>query len=123
MQESKMKNILILKDLNSNIIDEAIVILSKNYNSNKILKEYSNIGVEDKDKGDKRIKSNSNSFLNSDSFIIKEAKLLINNYLEKTTNKENLEKIKINNQKISKQRKYLKICVAIILIQFCIIIL
>ena len=61
MNESKMKNMIVLKDLPSNIIDEAIVILKPNV-------KIENLNIVDSKK-------------NSTDYIINEAQMVISNYI------------------------------------------
>lgn len=105
MDKKNMKNIVILKNIPSNLIEEAIVVvkdkkkimndeLSKK-GKNKSIQGYMNI--EDL----KKIKQ-----INQDNrgFIVKEAEMIINNYLE---NVEYTEKTK-NRQKIENKYHRLK---------------
>lgn len=68
MQDGQMKNMVVLKNLPSNIIEEAIIILKANKKVKKV--EY----------------SKKNEFKNKllgqeDSYIVKEAEMIIENYL------------------------------------------
>lgn len=45
MEENNMKNIVVLKDLPSNLVDEAIVIFKQNVNVKNIYKKKENIKV------------------------------------------------------------------------------
>lgn len=72
-----LRNIVILKDLPSNVIEEAFVVLKKNQKAKKLdhidnCKDF----IQDK-KGE----------INND-FIIKEAELLIENYIESSSSKK-----------------------------------
>lgn len=88
MEDNKMRNIVILKNLPSNLVEEAIVVLKQN----KIkLPEY----VENKlDKSDTKA--------NPKEYILKEAEAVISNYLS------NIENDKIGKHKKSKEleKKY-----------------
>lgn len=77
----RLKNIVILKDLPSNLIEEAFVILKNNQTAKKI--EY----TENK-KGFISEKSGEED----NDFIIKEAELLINDYMMDDCGEENNEK-------------------------------
>ena len=97
MNKQNMKNMIVLKDLPSNLIDEAIVILKPNVK----LKELD-------------LKNNKNKYKdNSKNYIVNEAQMVISNYLS------NIEKDRKNefiiNKKIKKKYKILKI----ISILFC----
>ena len=111
MQNNKMKNIVVLKNLPSNLIDEAIIILRANKNA-KRLQYIENI--------DKKSKSEFESNNKTNDYVIKEAELVISNYISKI---ENNKRIKIKNRGFNRKYNRLKkysICVSIILF-FCII--
>lgn len=92
MDISNMKNMVVLKNLPSNIVDEAIVILKNNQKIKKVEfaeSKYSNSKMHNKDRE------------NSNDYIVNEAEMLISNYIT------NLEKPKeITNKEIRK--KYVK---------------
>ncbi len=99
MEESKMKNIIVLKNLPSNLVDEAILVLKKN---NIKLPEHIEKKNENIAKG------------NSRDYILKEAENVVSSYLSdiEKNKKENI----IKNTKIEKKYKRLKfvtICVTI----------
>lgn len=92
MDISNMKNMVILRNLPSNIVDEAIVILKSNKKIKKL--EY----VESKSNN---FKTNNENKENPNDYIVNEAELIISNYIT------NLERPKeINNKEIRK--KYMK---------------
>lgn len=89
MNEIKMKNMVVLKNLPSNIIEEAYVIVK----SNKNFKQNNNV-------------ENSNKGLSQD-YVIKEAEMVISNYLsniedKKIIKKSDIEKIQNKYKKIKK---------------------
>lgn len=86
MNIESMKNMVVLKNLPSNIVEEAIVILKPN------VKLKNTDLAENKTKGKK-----SESKQNSKKYIINEAEMVINNYLS------NIESEKKNNYKINKK--------------------
>lgn len=88
MEENKMKNIVVLKNLPSNLVEEAIVVLKENKLK---LPEYV----------DKKTEF-SNTKANSKDYILKEAEMVISNYLS------NIENNKIGHKKKAKEieRKY-----------------
>ena len=90
MEKSNLKNIVVLKNLPSNIVDEAIVILKPN---NKIKK----VEVLGKNKN---IKSVKKSF-ESNKHILKEAEMLITSYISKIEKKN-----KITEEKNKLKQKY-----------------
>ena len=81
MQVNNVKNIVVLKSLPSNIVEEAIIILK----SNKYAKKF------------QMIEKNNNKELdekesNSKEYIIKEAEALLSSYISKIENNKFLEK-------------------------------
>ena len=68
MEESKLKNMVVLKNLPSNLIEEAIVILK----SNKKVKKLEKI---DKEKRKEKEETKTNN--TKKEFIIKEAEMII----------------------------------------------
>jgi len=79
MDVSKMKNIIVLKNLPSNIVDEAIVILK----SNQKIKKLEYIDREEK-QSSKQIENNE--VLISQEYVIKEAQDVIATYISKIEN-------------------------------------
>ena len=95
MEKNNFKNIVILKNLSSNIVDEAIVILKPN-------KKIKKIEVVD-NKNNSKFK---NKELENNLHVINEAEMIINGYIEK------IEKNKIqkdnNNHLINKYKRLKK---------------
>lgn len=117
MESNMMKNIVLLKNLPSNIIEEAFVVLKEN---DKIqvedLIKYENAKNEEK-KREKQIKENDNDY------IVKEAEMLIADYIKNIEKREN-ENIN-NNLKIKYKKSVivnygLSVLFAISLILSCI---
>lgn len=78
MDINKMRNIVILKNLPSNIVEEAFVILKKNQKIKKL--EY----VDSKsDNFSENIERND-----EDEYVVKEAELLISNYINELENQD-----------------------------------
>lgn len=95
MDTESMKNMVILKNLPSNIVDEAIVILKPNI-------KLKSLDVAPKNnKKNKKVKEE-----NSKKYIINEAEMLVTNYISKIENDKN-KKIKAN-KKIEDKCKRLK---------------
>jgi len=94
MDINKMRNIVILKDLPSNLIEEAFVVLKENQKIKKF--EY----AENKAEKFSEVKDG----LNADDYVIKEAELLISNYINKIENQDLIGK-KRNNTLIKKYKK------------------
>ena len=95
MNMSDMKNIVILKDLPSNLVDEAIVFLKQNQKIKKL--EY----IENAEK----FKEGGQNDKNKD-FLANEAKLVIADYILKIEKENNSTKSK--NKKIDKKYKRLR---------------
>lgn len=98
MNISQMKNIIVLKDLPSNLVDEAIVILK---NESK---------VKNKEIAEKTCTNNKNfeeSIDGNYEIAIKEAEFLVSDYIKKLENPN--EKVK-NEKDLKVQYKKLQIC-------------
>jgi len=86
MNTENMKNMVVLKNLPSNIVEEAIVILKPNIKLKKL------DAVENSNKNNKKIKEEDPK-----KYIINEAEMLISNYISKIENDRN-KNIKVNKQ-------------------------
>lgn len=101
MNTSSMKNIVILKDLPSNLIEEAIVFLKEN----EKLKKPELIDIDLKQK--KTISSEKESKQkNPKDYIIKEAQMLISDYISRIENKD--KKQDISYKKLKKKYQLLQ---------------
>ena len=101
MDIKSMKNIIVLKDLPSNVVEEAFVILKDNVKIHN--KEITNI--KDKEKGSKNIDGrniNDNNKKNNSRYLIKEAEMIVNEYVSKVAESG----IRNTNEKIKLQEKY-----------------
>ena len=107
METSNLKNMVVLKNLPSNIVDEAIIVLKTNKKAKKLQKiEKNNKTTENEEnKKDKE-------------YILKEAEMIVNNYISKIENKEN-DKIIISKDTDGKYKKLKKYAIATTLL--CII--
>ena len=76
METSRLKNIVVLKNLPSNIVDEAIVVLKTNKKVKKLQKIEQNKNSISSE-GDKKDKE----------YILKEAEMIVNNYISKIINR------------------------------------
>lgn len=81
MDVSNMKNIIVLKNLPSNLVEEAIVVLKEN----KKVKRYQyadseNVNI-DKRKAEKTVNNEEKD--KDKKYILKEAEMVINNYISK----------------------------------------
>lgn len=82
MDINKMRNMVIFKDLPSNLIEEAFVVLKENQKIEKL--EYAENKFEKF--------SGKNNDENADEIVVKEAELLISNYINELENYENVGK-------------------------------
>lgn len=106
METSNLKNMVVLKNLPSNIVDEAIIVLKANKKTKKLQKiENKKILENQENKKDKE-------------YILKEAEMIVNNYISKIENKEN-DKIIISKDTDEKYKKLKKYAIATTLL--CII--
>lgn len=106
MNTENMKNMVVLKNLPSNIVEEAIVILKPNIKLKRL------DTVENSNKNNKKIKEED-----SKKYIINEAEMLISNYISKIENDRN-KNIKVNKQieDKCKRLKMMSICLGIMLL-------
>ena len=93
MNENKTKNMVVLKDLPSNIAKEAYVVLKPN------------IKIKNKEKQTEE---------KWPVYIVKEAESVINNYLSSVENNNSIKSFDIEKLKI-KNKKLKKICVGLVL--------
>lgn len=97
MDISTMKNMIILKNLPSNLADEAIIVLKENKK------------IKNKDLVDKKNFEKSKTDLDkkNDDYIIREAECIVNDYLNKIENRKNEKKFNKNqNNKYKKIKIY-----------------
>lgn len=107
MNSKVMKNIVVLKDLPSNIIDEAIVILKDNSKIKSLE------AIEKKELIESKNKLSSNN-----EYILKEAEMVISNYISDV--KEEKELKSVNVKALEKKCKRLKRLLAVIgTLAFC----
>ena len=88
MNTENMKNIVVLKELPSNIVEEAIVILKENVNIKNI------------DKKKENIKVTAGGKVKGTDYIIKEAESVVANYISSVEKPKQLE---ITNRKLKKK--------------------
>lgn len=112
MKESTgLKNIVFLKELPSNIVEEAIVVLK----SNEKMKKFEKI-----DRSKEKFKSiNQNE---NEEYIVKEAENLISNYIKNLEEKEDKGLSNEEKRKYKMLKKYACISTIVILLQ-CILII
>ena len=102
MEKNNLKNIVVLKNLPSNLVDEAFVILKSNRNARKLEHICKTSSSEEKE----NIKNND--------YIIKEAESVIANYISKIDNNKKGQKIKTNVDKKYKRLKIYSIVLSVI---------
>ena len=108
MEDLDSKNMIILKDLPSNIVKEAYVV----FKSNKMIKKFQKINKNNEKKKEEE---------ESNRYAVKEAEMLVLDYIEKV---EKSEKEVIINSKINKKlKKYAYITSIIIFIQLILLII
>ena len=110
MQKNNVKNIVVLKNLPSNIVEEALVILKSNKYAKKL----------------QMIEKNNNKELEKNEsdgkqYVIKEAEALLSSYISKIENKKYIEKPnRILSEKYQKLKKYSIIVTILFAISFII---
>ena len=93
MEENKKKNMLVLKDLPSNIAEEAYVVLKPNI---KLKQKVENLSKVEKWPG----------------YIVKEAENVISNYLSRVENNNSVRNIELEKIK-KKYKKLRKFCIGL----------
>jgi len=93
MEESKAKQVITLKNLPSNLVEEAIVVLKSNKKTKNL--EYMKKNLKEKEISEKQ----------EDFYILKEAEMIMTDYLNKLESKE--YNIFSNRSKLEK--KYLRL--------------
>jgi len=110
MQTNNVKNIVVLKNLPSNIVEEAIVILK----SNKYVKKFQMIEKNN----NKEIEQKKT---NDDQYIIKEAEALLSSYVSKIENNKSIEKpSKLLKEKYKRLKRYSIVVTILFAISFII---
>ena len=93
MESSDMKNMVVLKNLPSNMVEEAIIIFKETQK------------VKQKELIDKRKNLNENEIqTKSKEYILREAEMLVTDYINKIENKKKT----VNNKEITEKYKNLK---------------
>lgn len=110
MQVNNVKNIVVLKSLPSNIVEEAIIILK----SNKYAKKFQMIEKNN-------IKESEQENSNDKEYIIKEAEELLATYISKIESSKYIERPnKILKEKYKKLKKYSIVITILFAISFII---
>ncbi len=120
METGHLKNMVVLKNVPSNIIEEAMVVLKKNVKLKET--EMQNYIENEANKNTKKNVTKENG--KSKDYIIKEAEMIIHHYM---TNIENNKKKEIlnkkMNQKYHKMKKYLWMTSLMCLIEMLLILM
>ena len=103
MNTGSVKNIVILKDLPSNLVEEAIIFLKENQKLKKL--ELIDVDIKKK-KRDTIEKGETVKTKSSKDYIVNEAQMLIADYIYKLENKNRKEDI--SYKKLQKRYKLLK---------------
>ena len=95
--DNNMKNVIVLKDLPSNIVEEAIVVLKNNVKIKK--PELTTNKPENLKNVDKK------SGAGSKNYIVKEAEMLVSSYISKV---EKPKELKVSNKNLQNKYKRLQ---------------
>ena len=95
MNQSNLKNMVVLKNLPSNIVEEAIVILK----TNKKVKRLEKIEKS-------KISEDTTCKKRKEDYILKEAEMLVSNYISSLEGKK--QERKMNNKKMEQKYKRIK---------------
>ncbi len=107
MQEGNFKNTIVLKNIPSNIVDEAIIVLKENKKAWKL---------EKVDKVKNNIEEKKINHIKKD-YVIKEAEMIISEYIKIKEKEEKIEKNISDNKKYKRIKKYAFLSTTIIIIQ------
>ena len=108
MNQGGLKNMVVLKNLPSNIVEEAIIVLK----TNKKIKQVEKIEKE-------KMTENKDTKTREDDYILKEAEMLVNTYISKLEDKKKTREItnKKEKQNYNRQKNYAYISSFVILIE------
>ena len=98
MEASNLKNMVVLKNLPSNIVDEAIIVLKTNKKAKKLQKIEKNNQIDKEEKRDK-------------DYILKEAEMLVNSYISKVEIKD-IKKDNVSQKQKNRYEKLKKYAIA-----------
>ena len=114
MNQSGLKNMVVLRNLPSNIIEEAIIVLKSNMNVKQIEKIDKN-----------KVKEEPKEKIKERDYVQKEAEMLISNYIKRLEDrkKEKIENRKQENKKYLKLKKYSIIVTALLVIEAILLII
>lgn len=104
MKQNQMKNMVVIKDLPSNIVDEAIIILK----NNKKIKSLNTIEKQGTEKPEKEINEN---------YVVKEAEMVINNFISQIEKEKHFKSFSIKQLEFRyKKMKAVTIVLSIIVV-------
>ena len=112
MKKTNLKNMIFLKNLPSNIIDEAIVILKDNKKVKKLQKIDINKAIKEE-----------NSKVKNNGYIIKEAEMILNQCFSKVEEKDTKNVKQEYDKKNKKLKRYLIITSAIVFLETIILLI
>lgn len=110
MEINKNKNMVVLKNLPSNIIEEAYVVLKSKKKAKKLQK------IE------KNNQECIERFSDKDNYVVKEAELLVSDYLEKMNNNKMILNVK-TKRKYKRLKNYAYISSIVMCLQFLMLII
>lgn len=110
MEINNNKNMVVLKNLPSNIVEEAYVVLKSRKKAKKLQK------IE------RNTQENIGEFASKDSYVVKEAEFLVSDYLEKINDNKMILNIK-TKRKYKKLKNYAYISSIIMCLQFLMLII
>lgn len=104
MKQNQMKNMVVIKDLPSNIVDEAIIILK----NNKKIKSLNTIEKQGTEKPEKEINEN---------YVVKEAEMVISNFISQIEKEKHFKSFSIKQLEFRyKKMKAVTIVLSIIVV-------
>ena len=106
MNQGGLKNMVVLKNLPSNIVEEAIIVLK----TNKKIKQVEKIEKE-------KMTENKDTKTREDDYILKEAEMLVNTYISKLEDKKKTREITNKKEKYNRIKNYAYISSFVILIE------
>ena len=110
MEMNNNKNMVVLKNLPSNIVEEAYVVLKSRNKARKLQK------IE------KHTEESKGEFTSKDNYVVKEAELLVSDYLEKINNNKMILNVK-TKRKYKRLKNYAYISSIVICLQFLMLII
>ena len=110
MEMNNNKNMVVLKNLPSNIVEEAYVVLKSRKKARKLQK------IE------KNTEESKREFTSKDNYVVKEAELLVSDYLEKINNNKMILNVK-TKRKYKRLKNYAYISSIVMCLQFLMLII